>query len=124
MATADGQGRNIRIGTNSGVISVGDHNTVIQNSGGAGPAIDPAHEELLRAVRELRQDLARMVATPQVEELGGQLDDTETEIAAQGAASPGRLARLRAALADASSVVGLLGSGAAAVEAVAALVGG
>ncbi|MEU3709259.1 hypothetical protein [Streptomyces catenulae] len=123
MATTDDQGRNIRIGTNSGVVSVGDHNNVVQNSG-AGPAPDPAHAELLRAVGELRQDLARMVANPQVQALDGELADAETEIVTQGAAGRGRLDRLRAALTDAGSVVGLLASGAAVAEAVAGLVGG
>ncbi|MFD9817330.1 hypothetical protein [Streptomyces sp. NPDC059080] len=123
MATADDQGKGIHIGTVNGALAIGNGNTVTQNSG-AGPATDPAHEELLRAVRELRQDLSRAVSTPQIDALGGELAETETEIAAQGAAGAGRLARLRTALADAGSVVGLLASGTAVAEAVAALVGG
>ncbi|TSB16594.1 hypothetical protein OG422_19565 [Streptomyces sp. NBC_01525] len=123
MATADDQGKGIHIGTVNGAVAIGNNNTVTQNSG-AGPVTDPAHEELLRAVRELRQDLSRAVATPQIDALGGELAETETEIATQGAAGAGRLARLRTALADAGSVIGLLASGTAVAEAVAALVGG
>ncbi|MGW1839541.1 hypothetical protein [Streptomyces sp. BBFR2] len=123
MATTDDQGNGIHIGTVNGALAIGNHNTVTQNTG-AGPATDPAHEELLRAVRALREDLARAVTTPQTEALGGELADTETEIATRGAAGPRRLERLRTALTDAGSVVGLLSSGTAVVEAVAALVGG
>ncbi len=65
-----------------------------------------------------------MVESPQTLALRTELADTETEIADTGAAGPGRLARLRTALADAGAVVGLLASGAAVGQAVAALVGG
>lgn len=123
MATTDDQGSGIHIGTVNGALAIGNHNTVTQNTGG-GPATDPAHAELLRAVRALREDLARAVTTPQTEALGGELADTETEIEDRGAAGPRRLERLRTALTDAGSVVGLLSSGTAVVEAVAALVGG
>lgn len=62
--------------------------------------------------------------TPEVQALTTELADTEEEITGTGAAAPGRLARLRGALSDAGAVVGLLASGAAVVQAVAALVGG
>ncbi|GAB7031518.1 hypothetical protein AB0G35_08860 [Streptomyces sp. NPDC021749] len=124
MATADARGNGIHIGSVRGAFAIGDHNTVTQNDGGGVPATDPAQEELLRAVRELRGDLARAVQSPEVTALDGELAGTEGEIADTGQAGPGRLARLRAALTDAGAVVGLLASGAAVTQAVAALVGG
>ncbi|UQA93494.1 hypothetical protein [Streptomyces halobius] len=124
MATADERGRGIHIGSVQGAFAIGDHNTVTNNEGSGAPVLDPAQEELLRAVRTLRDDLARVVETPEVTALTAQLADTEGEITDTGAAGPGRLARLRTALADAGSVVGLLASGAAVGQAVAALVGG
>ncbi|TJZ53019.1 hypothetical protein FCH28_17840 [Streptomyces piniterrae] len=124
MATADERGRGIHIGSVQGAFAIGDNNTVTNHQGSAAPATDPAQEELLRAVRALRDDLARVVETPEVTALTAQLADTEGEIAETGAAGPGRLARLRTALADAGSVVGLLASGAAVGQAVAALAGG
>ncbi|MFI1199084.1 hypothetical protein ACH4VR_06410 [Streptomyces sp. NPDC020883] len=129
MASADstGKGNGIHIGSVQGAFAIGDHNTVTHhgtNSQGAGPAIDPAHEELLRAVRTLREDLGRAVESPEVRALTAELTGTEEEITGTGAAAPGRLARLRAALTDAGAVVGLLASGAAVVQAVAALLGG
>lgn len=124
MATADERGRGIHIGSVQGAFAIGDNNTVTNNEGNGAPTSDPAQEELLRAVRALRDDLARVVETPEVTALTAQLADTEGEITDTGAAGPGRLARLRTALADAGSVVGLLASGAAVGQAVAALAGG
>ncbi|GAA2664330.1 hypothetical protein [Streptomyces lunalinharesii] len=125
MTSADASGNGIHIGSVQGAFAIGDHNTVTHHAGGPGaPAVDPAHEELLRAVRTLREDLARAVETPEVQALSTELADTEEEITRAGAAAPGRLARLRGALSDAGAVVGLLASGAAVVQAVAALVGG
>ncbi|MFF4602006.1 hypothetical protein ACFY12_04495 [Streptomyces sp. NPDC001339] len=124
MATADERGKGIHIGSVQGAFAIGDHNTVTNNEGGGGTAADPAQQELLRALRELREDLSRAVENPQITALGRELADTEAEIAERGEAGPGRLARLRTALTDAGAVVGLLASGAAVVQAVAALVGG
>ncbi|WP_406208964.1 hypothetical protein [Streptomyces decoyicus] len=124
MATADERGKGIHIGSVRGAFAIGDHNTVTHHEGPAAPAGDPAQEELLRAVRALRDDLSRAVESPQITVLSGELAETEAEIADSGAAGPGRLARLRTALTDAGAVVGLLASGAAVSQAVATLVGG
>ncbi|WP_406219628.1 hypothetical protein [Streptomyces decoyicus] len=124
MATADERGKGIHIGSVRGAFAIGDHNTVTHHEGLAAPAGDPAQEELLRAVRALRDDLSRAVESPQITVLSGELAETEAEIADSGAAGPGRLARLRTALTDAGAVVGLLASGAAVSQAVATLVGG
>ena len=124
MATADERGKGIHIGSVRGAFAIGDHNTVTHHEGSAAPAADPAQEELLRAVRALRDDLSRAVESPQITALSGELAETEAEIADSGAAGPGRLARLRTALTDAGAVVGLLASGAAVSQAVATLVGG
>ncbi|MGP8298258.1 hypothetical protein ACTPOK_09960 [Streptomyces inhibens] len=124
MATADDRRNGIHIGSVHGAFAIGDHNTVTHNDGASAPAVDPSQEELLRAVRELREDLARAVPSPGIEALSAELADTEGAITGTGAAGPGRLARLRAALTDAGAVVGLLASGTAVGQAVAALVGG
>ncbi|MFF8784212.1 hypothetical protein [Streptomyces sp. NPDC015125] len=124
MATADERGKGIHIGSVRGAFAIGDHNAVTYNEGGAGPSADPAQEALLHAVRALRDDLSRAVESPQITALSGELAETEAEIEGSGAAGPGRRARLRTALADAGAVVGLLASGAAVSQAVAALAGG
>ncbi|MEV5434598.1 hypothetical protein AB0K80_00975 [Streptomyces sp. NPDC052682] len=113
----------VHIGTAQGAISIGNHNTVISQPG-AQPPRDPAQEHLLKAVQELRQDLGRLVTTPQTEELAAQLDATADDIQSTGRADEGRLTRLRTALQDAATAVGLLASGAAVGQAVAALLGG
>ncbi|WP_407550309.1 hypothetical protein QOM21_14485 [Streptomyces sp. Pv4-95] len=123
MATADERGGN-HIGSVRGAFAIGNNNTVTNHEGAGTSAADPAQAELLRAVRALRGELAVVVESPQTLALRTELADTETEIADTGAAGPGRLARLRAALADAGAVVGLLASGAAVGQAVAALAGG
>lgn len=124
MATADERGNGIHIGSVRGAMAIGDHNTVTHNEGPAAPAAEPAQEELLRAVRALRDDLSRAVESPQITALSGELAETEAEITDNGVAGPGRVSRLRAALTDAGAVVGLLASGAAVTQAVAALAGG
>ncbi|MFG2135523.1 hypothetical protein [Streptomyces sp. NPDC048650] len=124
MATADERGSGIRIDNIRGAVAIGNNNTVTHNEGVVVPPGDAAQKELLRAVRELRADLDRAVQSPQVVALSTALTDTESEITGTGAAGAGRLARLRAALGDAGAVVGLLASGTAVGQAVAALVGG
>ncbi|MFH8568887.1 hypothetical protein [Streptomyces sp. NPDC017993] len=124
MATADERGGGNHIGSVRGAFAIGNNNTVTNHEGAGSAAADPAQAELLRAVRALRGELAVVVESPQTQALRTELADTETEIADTGAAGPGRLARLRAALADAGAVVGLLASGAAVGQAVGALVGG
>ncbi|MFD7664932.1 hypothetical protein [Streptomyces sp. NPDC059788] len=125
MATADGRDRGIHIGEVHGAFAIGDHNTVTHHENAAGrPGPDPAHEELLAAVRQLREDLARVIETPQVTLLTAELTDAQEEIETTGRTAPGRLDRLRAALSDAGTVTGMLASGAAVGQAVAALLGG
>ena len=80
MATADERGNGIHIGSVQGAFAIGDHNTVTHNEGVAAPAVDPAQEELLRAVRELRDDLGRAVPGPQIAALTAELTDTEAEV--------------------------------------------
>ncbi|MEU1073996.1 MULTISPECIES: hypothetical protein [unclassified Streptomyces] len=125
MATDDGQGKTrggISIGSVVGAMAIGDHNTVTHQQGGT--PVDPAQVELLEAIRELRADLARVVAGERVRALDGAAADAEAEIAAAGAAGPGRLARLRAALADAEGLTGVLASAAAVGRTLASLLGG
>ncbi|MGW6745879.1 hypothetical protein ACWGDX_34940 [Streptomyces sp. NPDC055025] len=110
-------------------IGIGDHNTVTNTNTGAGAGAtgqvsDPAQAELLAAVRALREDLGRFVATDGTAVLDAELVAVEEEITTVGAAGPGRLAGLRDALALTGGVVGTLASGVAVGEAVGALLGG
>ncbi|MFD5032786.1 hypothetical protein ACFVWX_22325 [Streptomyces sp. NPDC058220] len=124
MAGTDEGRPGVRIGSVSGsAFSIGDHNTVT-NTNGAQAASDPAQAELLAAVQALRADLARFVATDDTAALDAELVAAEEEITTAGAAGPGRLARLRDALAVAGGVAGTLASGVAVGQAVGALLGG
>ncbi|WP_097901750.1 hypothetical protein [Streptomyces sp. b94] len=120
----DGQPpRTVHIGSVAGsAFAVGDHNTVTQHQY-AGPA-DETQAELLRAVRELRADLARFTPSDTTEVLDAELVSVSDEIETAGAAEPGRLARLQRALDAAGALAGSLASGVAVAEALAALLGG
>jgi hypothetical protein len=114
----------IHIGSvRGGAVGIGDHNYIVNVRGEAAPC-DPAYEQLLEAVRQLGADLGRLVASPEVSALADELSETEEEIQRTGAAAPGRLARLRALLQDASASIGMLASGMALGQAVGALLGG
>ncbi len=127
MGTPDEQ-RSVHLGTvNNSAIGIGSGNTVTNantTTNHAAPPRDPAHEELLLAVRQLRADLDRLVTTDTTTVLDAELVSTEEEIEEEGRATPGRLARLRAALTAAGPSVEVLASGAAAVAAVGSLLGG
>ncbi|MGW6583546.1 hypothetical protein ACWF76_29900 [Streptomyces globisporus] len=113
----------VHIGSVTGsAFAVGDHNTVTQHRH-AGPA-DETQAELLRAVRELRADLARFVTTDTTEVLDVELVSVADEIETAGAAEPGRLGRLQRALDAAGALTGTLASGVAVAEALSALLGG
>ncbi|WP_367125504.1 hypothetical protein [Streptomyces phytohabitans] len=90
--------------------------------GGQGP--DPAQRALLDAVRKLREDLDRFVATDDTRVLDAELVAAEDEIDTSGAASRTRLEALRDALATAGTFVAALGSGVAVSESVASLLRG
>ncbi|KQX59064.1 MULTISPECIES: hypothetical protein [unclassified Streptomyces] len=114
----------IRITNTGGNVTIGDHNTVTHTVYGTPPDRDPAHEELLLAVRRLRADLEGVVPTERTAALDAELSDAEDEIEGTGRADTGRLTRLRRALGDAGAVTGILASGVAVGQAVAALLGG
>ncbi|MEV1090594.1 hypothetical protein [Streptomyces microflavus] len=115
--------RTVHIGSVTGsAFAVGDHNTVTQHQH-AGPA-DESQAELLRAVQELRADLARFVASDTTEVLDAELVSVADEIETAGGAAPGRLARLQQALTAAGALTGTLASGVAVAEALRALLGG
>ncbi|MER7622523.1 hypothetical protein [Streptomyces sp. NPDC126503] len=117
--------RGINISNAHGNVSVGDNNQVSYTVHGAGAAArDPLQEELLTAIRALRADLGRLVATDETTVLEAELADAEDEIEGTGAAGRPRLARLRLALTDAGAVTGILASGVAVGQAVGALLGG
>ncbi|MGV9250925.1 hypothetical protein [Streptomyces sp. NPDC003697] len=71
---------------------------------------DESAEALLRAVRELRADLARLNASDETRALDEALADTEGEITRTGTAGDTRRQRLREVLTDAQSVLNLFAS--------------
>ncbi|MFG3346745.1 hypothetical protein ACGF1Z_16965 [Streptomyces sp. NPDC048018] len=121
---ADRAAGGIHVSNAGGNVTIGDNNQVAYTVQGSEPSRDPRQEELLQAVRALRGDLTRVVASEQTTALDAELSDVEDEIEGTGAAAPGRLARLRQALADAGAVTGLFASAAAVGQAVGALLGG
>ncbi|MCF3964256.1 hypothetical protein L1885_21850 [Streptomyces fuscigenes] len=107
----------------SSALNIGDHGTATHVTHHHAGAADPAQEELLAAVRALRTDLGRLVPTAGTDALDAELARTEGEVTTAGAASPGRLARLREALGLAGAVTGSLASGVAVAESIAGLLG-
>ncbi|MFK4067382.1 hypothetical protein [Streptomyces sp. NPDC029674] len=123
MGTPEERRAGVHIGSVEGPVAIGDGNEVTYYAAG-GAGRDRAQEELLSAVRRLREDLRRAAVDARTTALDAELAAAETEIASTGGAGPGRLARLRTALADAGAGIGLLASGAAVAESVRALLGG
>ncbi|MGW3101043.1 hypothetical protein [Streptomyces sp. NPDC001100] len=98
--------------------AVGSNAQAVSHHGTA-PQRDEAAEELLKAVRELRADLARVRGTERTAALDAALADTEDEITRTGQAAPTRRERLRELLADSQALLTVLAS----AGAVAGLVG-
>ncbi|WP_344050159.1 hypothetical protein [Streptomyces thermoalcalitolerans] len=71
---------------------------------------DPAAEELLAAVRELRADLARVRADDRIRALDEELAGAEDEISRTGTTGESRRQRLRELLTDAQTVLSLFTS--------------
>ncbi|MFE0426667.1 hypothetical protein [Streptomyces sp. NPDC058953] len=121
---ADGPGPRVSIGTaNNSAFAFGTYGNA-STTNTTEVAGDPAQRELLAAVRALRADLERLVASPAVEVLDAELVAAEDEITTEGAAGQDRLERLRASLTAAGEWVGALASGVAVAELVGALIGG
>ncbi|MGP3928125.1 hypothetical protein [Streptomyces sp. 8N616] len=119
-------GGGTRIGDVTGsAVVIGSNNQVSNTAGNTGgpAAEDEVHERLLLAVQQLRDDLGRLVETPEITALRDELDDTEGEIRRTGQADPVRFARLRQLLQDAATGIGALASGVAVGQALAALGG-
>ncbi|MFI0979922.1 hypothetical protein ACH4SP_23325 [Streptomyces sp. NPDC021093] len=118
--------REVNIGSVSdSAFAIGDHNDV-RNEHHGRTTVAPRDEqqaELLRAVRNLRGDLARCTRTEPVDVLDAELAATEEDITGTGEAAPSRLARLRTALTTAEGVTAMLASGAAVGQAVGVLGG-
>ncbi|MEW2346723.1 hypothetical protein [Streptomyces sp. NPDC006684] len=127
MTEAADRGRDepaVHIGSVEGsAFAIGDGNKVSYVRGGTAPA-DQAQAALLAAVTALRADLARFTATPDNAALDTELAAVEGEITTEGAASRGRLARLRDAVDVAGPLVAALASGTAVAESLVALLGG
>ncbi|PAZ12681.1 hypothetical protein CLM62_28810 [Streptomyces sp. SA15] len=101
---------NVSIGDVShSTFAIGSHAHAESHHGTAVPR-DPAAEELLKAVRELRADLTRMRASEETAALDTALAETEDEITSTGQAGPSRLDRLRQLLHDSQALVGLVAS--------------
>ncbi|MEV7000178.1 MULTISPECIES: hypothetical protein [unclassified Streptomyces] len=121
---ADGPGSGTYVGgsvTGNG-IAVGAGASAAYTSMSA-PA-DESHQALLKAVRDLSEDLKRYPATSETEELSASLDETERQVTTTGRAQPGVLERLRTALEASSGVLGAITSATALGTAVAGLIGG
>jgi hypothetical protein len=123
VATSDEHAGGMRIGS-VGAFAMGHHNTVTNYEGDGRPQRDALQGELLAAVRELRRDLTRAVATDRTAALDTELAGTEAEIAAEGEAGTATLTRLRRAPADAGAVTAVLASATAVAASVRALLGG
>lgn len=85
---------------------------------------DESHQALLKAVRDLGEDLKRYPTTSETEELSASLEETEQQVTTTGQAQPGVLDRLRTALEAASGILGAITSATALGTAVAGLLGG
>ncbi|NKI40537.1 hypothetical protein [Streptomyces physcomitrii] len=131
----------ISIGNVHGAFAIGDGNKVSNQVYGALPGPrPPEQEELLRAVQDMRADLARLVeaagrqglnpeltalvASAEREHLDAELAGAEAEIEEQGAADQGRRVRLRRALTAAGALTGFLASAATVTQALGAFAGG
>ncbi|MGW0118145.1 hypothetical protein [Streptomyces sp. NPDC003327] len=114
----------IHVTNTGGNVTIGNDNTVTNTVNGPQTVRDPRQEELLQAIRRFRTDLGGVVESEQTTALDAELEEAEDEIEATGAASPGRLARVRRALADSGAVAGILASGVTVGQLVAALLGG
>ncbi|WP_225101938.1 hypothetical protein [Streptomyces sp. CoH27] len=113
--------QNVNIGTAKGAFAFGA-GSVANNYEGP-QQLSTEQRELLEAVGKLREELRAFRSTPETDELTRQLTGTRDEIQNTGQASPGRLTRLRTALQDAATAVGMAASGAAVAQAVSALLG-
>lgn len=114
--------QNVNIGTAKGAFAFGA-GSVANNYEGPQQQLSTEQRELLEAVGKLREELRAFRSTPETDELTRQLTGTRDEIQNTGQASPGRLTRLRTALQDAATAVGMAASGAAVAQAVSALLG-
>ncbi len=102
----------------------GDHGSAQTTNITPADGRDAVQQELLAAVRSLREDLGRLVATEATEVLDAELVATEQEIVQDGAVQRGRLERLSTSMAAVGEAVTALGSGVAVGQAVATLLGG
>jgi hypothetical protein len=108
--------------------NVTDSAVVIGNDNRVSNAVDRApkdekHEQLLEAVHQLRDDLGRLLGTPEIVALRDELDETEGEIQRTGQADGSHFPRLRQLMQDANVSIGALASGVAVGQALAALGG-
>ncbi|MEU1593779.1 hypothetical protein ABZ468_13230 [Streptomyces sp. NPDC005708] len=101
---------NVSIGDVShSTFAIGSHAQAVSHQGTAGQR-DEAAEELLKAVRELRADLARVRGSEQTAALDAALAQTEDEITRTGQAAPSRRERLRELLSDSQALLSVLAS--------------
>ncbi|MBC7272332.1 MAG: hypothetical protein H5T76_27105 [Streptomyces sp.] len=101
---------NIHIGrADNSAFAFGSHGHA-ETHNTAPAARDADAEELLKAVRELRADLARLRESEQTTRLDAALAETEEEINTTGTAGQSRRQRLRELLEDAQSVLTLFAS--------------
>ncbi|MFF4502334.1 hypothetical protein [Streptomyces sp. NPDC001401] len=97
-----GSNNNVAVGNNAHAESHVHH--------GSGAQPDEATQQLLEAIRQLRDDLGRVNSSEQTVALGAALAETESEITSTGQAGPTRRQRLRELLADSQALVTFLSS--------------
>ncbi|MFS8197930.1 hypothetical protein ACLVWQ_04505 [Streptomyces sp. CWNU-52B] len=123
----DGGAGSVHIGSMSGgSIATGDHGHATSvNHTAAGQ--DPRIEELLQAIRALREALPTRNPSAEDTTLDGELADAEAEIVRAGAAPPERLTRLlvgvRGWLGSQAAAAGAVASATAVVQGIAQLLG-
>lgn len=101
---------NISGGVSQSTFAIGSQAHAESHHHAAEAPRDPAAEELLKAVRELRADLTRVRASERTAALDTALADTEDEITRTGQAGPTRLDRLRQLLQDSQGLLDLFAS--------------
>ncbi|MFB8775811.1 hypothetical protein [Streptomyces broussonetiae] len=102
---------NIHIGrADNSSFAFGSHGHAETHNTAPAAARDADAEELLKAVRELRADLARLRESEQTTRLDAALAETEEEISTTGTAGQTRRQRLRELLEDGQSVLTLFAS--------------
>ncbi|CAM5259364.1 hypothetical protein GCM10010329_05140 [Streptomyces spiroverticillatus] len=114
-----------RFGTvNNSAMSFGANSRADTSNYFGGAAPSPEHQKLLTEVQALRDDLARLAATREIEVLDAELVTAEAELATTGQAPRPLLDRVRHALTAAGPIAASFASAVALGESLTALLPG